>query len=78
MFLLASLFHTPSPFYKYIMVTMWLTKSESQNAIEPLSLLFWYELKVLICANHRNASIIYRIEREDYSQLGKHSLKFSC
>lgn len=48
MFLLALIPHTLT-FYKYIMVTIWFTKSESQNAMEPLLLLFWYELKVLKC-----------------------------
>lgn len=30
-----------------LLVTMWFTQSEPRRAEEPLSLLFWYELKVL-------------------------------
>lgn len=49
MFLSAPLFHVSLP-YKCIVLTMWFNKSESQNAIEPLSLLFLYELEGLKCS----------------------------
>lgn len=39
MLLSAPLFYVSLP-YKCIVPTMWFTKSEPQNAIEPLSLLF--------------------------------------
>lgn len=48
MLLSAPLFHVSLP-YKCIVLTMQFTKSEPQNAIEPLSLLFMCELKVLNC-----------------------------
>lgn len=48
MLLSAPFFHVSLP-YKCIVLTMRFTKSELQNAIEPLSLLFMCELKVLNC-----------------------------